>query len=264
MKYILLEKYGQLCNNIWSYMPHIINSIRNNQRLLIYGFDDYAEYFENLNFYSDVSFVNIISKKSHLHTTYFKLLNHAVSVLASKSICGWYFCEVDVKSKTRWNLSTAELEIIRKIFQPRCNLVNHINRFFDQKDNDIIFVGVHVRRGDYKTYRGGIWYYEEEDYTNFMNQMQHILPHDKKVKFIICSNEKIKLSSLGFDIVDLKNTNMIQDLYTLSRCDYIIGPHSTFSMWASFFGQTNICFLLPNRESLKLSNFSVVKEFNEI
>jgi hypothetical protein len=30
--------------------------------------------------------------------------------------------------------------------------------------------------------------------------------------------------------------HFIEDLYALASCDYIIGPPSTFSQWASFYG----------------------------
>jgi hypothetical protein len=28
----------------------------------------------------------------------------------------------------------------------------------------------------------------------------------------------------------------VEDLYSLARCDYLLGPPSTFSLWASFYG----------------------------
>jgi len=62
---------------------------------------------------------------------------------------------------------------------------------------------------------------------------------DKKIAFVICTNEKnISLSSAGNFTVYNEERHFIEDMYLLSRCDHIIGPPSTFSIWASFYGCT--------------------------
>jgi hypothetical protein len=44
-------------------------------------------------------------------------------------------------------------------------------------------------------------------------------------------------------------------MYALASCDYIVGPPSTFSLWASFYGQVPLCFLQKPDEFLALANF---------
>jgi hypothetical protein len=44
-------------------------------------------------------------------------------------------------------------------------------------------------------------------------------------------------------------------MYALASCDYIVGPPSTFSLWASFYGQVPLCFLQKPDEPLALANF---------
>lgn len=33
----------------------------------------------------------------------------------------------------------------------------------------------------------------------------------------------------------------VEDLYALAECDYLIGPPSTFTVWASFYGNVPLC-----------------------
>ena len=54
----------------------------------------------------------------------------------------------------------------------------------------------------------------------------------------------------------------VGDLFALAGCDRVIGPPSTFSQWAAFFGDVPICFLdegkplAPDRFSV--SDLSVI------
>ena len=68
-------------------------------------------------------------------------------------------------------------QIIKKCFEK----INEI-----KKSNEII-VGVHIRRGDYKAFHDGQWFYSDEEYSKWMK----ILSGKANIKFVIFSNEKI-------------------------------------------------------------------------
>jgi len=53
--------------------------------------------------------------------------------------------------------------------------------------------------------------------------------------FFIASNEKIS-KEMTSDLEYFSNIDgsAPEDLYALSKCDYILGPPSTFSYWAGF------------------------------
>jgi hypothetical protein len=57
------------------------------------------------------------------------------------------------------------------------------------------------------------------------------------LSFIICTNEKNILlpATQNFSVLN-EERHFVEDLYLLAKCDYIIGPPSTFSLWASFYG----------------------------
>lgn len=60
-------------------------------------------------------------------------------------------------------------------------------------------------------------------------------------------------------ISKLENAIGIEDLYALSKCDYIFGPPSTFSMWASFYGEVPLKFFETTNEKFSLNDFSVIR-----
>jgi hypothetical protein len=70
-----------------------------------------------------------------------------------------------------------------------------------------------------------------------MGSVQDLL-RPERVGFLVVSDEPQR--ALGFDglAVRLLAGSALEDMYSLAYCDYIIGPHSTFSMWASFYGET--------------------------
>ena len=98
-----------------------------------------------------------------------------------------------------------------------------------------MLVGVHIRHGDYKTFLGGRYYYSLEQYRGFMEQMRDLLP-ERRVAFLICSDAKHDLAAFGDLDVHPGPGRLASDLLALSHCDYIIGPRSTYSYWASFYG----------------------------
>ena len=56
--------------------------------------------------------------------------------------------------------------------------------------------------------------------------------------YIICSDEIIPKDYFSNLPVFFTDHNVMEDLYALSQCELIIGPSSTFSIWASFYGIT--------------------------
>lgn len=100
-------------------------------------------------------------------------------------------------------------------------------------------LGVHIRRGDYKTWNGGRYYYDDEVYIDYIRKFSSMNPN-KDICVFICGNDpeinKIRyISSLKNMKVDFPNGNPGEDLCLLSECDYIIGAPSTFSLVAAMY-----------------------------
>ena len=124
-------------------------------------------------------------------------------------------------------------------------------------------IGVHIRRGDYATWNNGRFFYELEDYHRFMLRLvQLYAPH--KVSFFISSNESFSLDifeGCRCERFGAAPSGAILDLYTLSKCDLIIGPFSSYSRWASFIGEVPLCFLETKEQQFTKDSFSKIIDF---
>lgn len=128
--------------------------------------------------------------------------------------------------------------------------------------NTDIVVGIHIRRGDYASFAGGKYFYSDDIYISILSQFQSLV--SGRLTFVICSNETIDIEKYK-DFNCVKSTgHFIEDMYILSECDYIIGPPSTFSAWASFYGQKPLYVVNKTSALLKMDNFKTIKnrEYN--
>lgn len=117
-------------------------------------------------------------------------------------------------------------------------------------------IAVHIRRGDYKTWEGGKYYYEDKDYLSFIDRMR-ILVRDQLGKdslFYIFTNDKVYLDGMGICVSD---NSWYVDQFIMSRCDYIIGPPSTFSLWASYTGLTPFYHVKDKEKEFTLQDFEL-------
>ena len=105
-----------------------------------------------------------------------------------------------------------------------------------------VLIGVHIRRGDYRTFRDGRFFYEIDHYRSMMKHVRAQM-RGSDVRFLICSDEEIAMDAFSEFSVTRGNGLHIVDLYSLAACDYIMGPPSSFSLWASFYGNRPLCWL---------------------
>jgi hypothetical protein len=154
------------------------------------------------------------------------------------------------------------MDEIRKLYVPNQNIVAEVKSVMERYRREGYFIiGVHIRRGDYKTFEGGQYYFEFEEYKQHMLALCGVYK-DRKVCFAISTNEKIDTGGFdGLEICKTSNTTAIHDLYMLTQCDRIIGPLSTFSRWASFYGEVPLCFISRGDVIESDEAFSVIKDF---
>lgn len=127
---------------------------------------------------------------------------------------------------------------IKQYFKPRSEYLLLITQFIGELKNKYkLIVGVHIRRGDYRTWRDGEYFFEYFEVNNILNDLQNNLSNKEEVIFVLCSDEPIEkdefininfIESLGAEILDL---------YILADCDLIVGSNSTYNSWAAYYGQ---------------------------
>ncbi len=119
-----------------------------------------------------------------------------------------------------------------------------------------IVVGVHLRRGDYVQWRKGQYYFDAQRYARWMQEIAAQFP-GRKTAFFVASDEAHGESQFAGLQVKLGAGSPLGEMTALSKCDYIIGPPSSFSQWASFYGDTPLLHLHSNEEKIALSRFAV-------
>ncbi len=164
------------------------------------------------------------------------------------------------------NLMSEYKSEIRQLFAPQNQTVMQVEKVFDQNVKpERLIVGVHLRRGDYKTFMNGRYFFDGEVYRLAMNTLQEQIQREtgNETLFLLCSDSPVNMNSFDdFNTFQVKDTSAIKDLYALSRCNYIIGPPSTFSMWASYYGDVPLRFLMSKEENIHLSDFSPIVSQN--
>jgi len=144
---------------------------------------------------------------------------------------------------------------IRAYFRPARPFAEAVNLLIKTiRKNCEVLIGIHIRRGDYANHLGGRYCFEVKNYIGIIDNLKALFP-DRKVGFLICSNEKLNRDIFGRANCSFGTGHFLEDMYALASCDYIVGPPSTFSLWASFYGQVPLCFLQKIDEPLALADF---------
>ncbi|WP_164714103.1 alpha-1,2-fucosyltransferase [Chitinophaga rhizosphaerae] len=121
-------------------------------------------------------------------------------------------------------------------------------------------IAVHIRRGDYKEWLGGAYYFEDEVYIDKIQQLLTLL--NRPAKIIIFTNEtnlNLPVYKSAFGDVVVSGKSVAEDHYLMSQCDYILGPFSTFTLWASFIGETKFHHFFKKDETIELDRFRICR-----
>lgn len=264
---IICDAPGQTCNRLWTYVASVAQCIAERRNMTIIFFDWTIEDFPNLLHCPFIYFP--LYHKWYLErgngwnnykgltwkVTHNKTWDKIFSILGFTK--GW-----STRTDKRYLAQT--LPELKRIFRPKDEIMNKAESMITEmkKDSDFV-VGVHIRRGDYETWNNGRFFYELEDYHQFMLQVK-TLNKDKRVSFFISSNEDFSLDlfrECKCYRFEKEPSGAILDLYTLSLCDRIIGPFSSYSRWASFIGEVPLCFLETKDQQFTKDSFSKIVDY---
>ena len=144
---------------------------------------------------------------------------------------------------------------IRKFFAPVPPMEQKVAAFMlSARQGAGVLVGLHLRRGDYRRWDGGQYYYDDDAFCAVMRHVVAALP-DRRMRFLLVSDETIDPTHFrGFDVV-VGLGDAVGDLASLSACDYIVGPPSTYSNWAAWYGDVPLCHVKNPETPLRLEHF---------
>ena len=264
---IICDAPGQTCNRLWTYVASVAECIAERKKMIIIFYDWTIEDFPNL---------------LHAKFIYYPLWQPWFLKLPKG--WGWYKhltwkithsktwdkifksfgCTKGWQTRTDTRYLAQTYPELKRIFRPKDEIMSRAESLIgEMKQKSDIIVGVHIRRGDYATWNDGRFFYELEEYHQFMLRIKQLYK-DKQVSFFISSNEVFSLdifSNCECKRFEKESSGAILDLYTLSLCDRMIGPFSSYSRWASFIGEVPLCFLEIKNQQFTDESFSKIVDF---
>jgi hypothetical protein len=148
-------------------------------------------------------------------------------------------------------------DLIRELFVPVAGVRQKVDETVSRARSQAgVLVGIHVRRGDYRSFNDGAYFYSLPEYRRVMEEVANLFPQ-QSVAFVVCSDEDIPSDAFSGLTVELENRLHVVDLYCLAECDYVLGPPSSFSLWASFYGDRPLYWLRTPTAFPSLTDFEV-------
>jgi hypothetical protein len=264
---IISDKPGYLANLLFLFGNFIACARENNLTVMNPAFDDYAEFFQTTSkdffcrypareslfrgnkrtrrlFFSFSYYVARLLVRSPVKNRFFRALaidweeevrldDPKFLELANRTsllfLQGWLFRDHSHFSK--------HAAAIRAYFEPvepyRRNVDELIERARAGCD---VLVGVHIRHGDYRKFLDGKYFYEIDEYVRVMEKVER-MHAGKKVGFLICSNAVQSEADFARFNFTFGNNHLVEDMYSFAKCDLVLGPPSTYTTWAAFYGE---------------------------
>lgn len=165
---------------------------------------------------------------------------------------------------TGWSVRFPDLfekyksEII-SLFDFSTEVRNTVNNLLGNANSVTIRLGVHIRRGDYATWCGGRYFFNDSQYIQVIKQFLNLHPN-KRVEVFICSNDPQLhqdeyLQELPTAHVCFPKGSPAEDLCLLSECDYLIGALSTFTLIASMYRDRPLYWITDIRHQISEESF---------
>lgn len=231
----------------------------------------------------------LLSKKLRLYHRYaqFIKLTHKKSILSSESSMGYFFylppSHAEDQSQTKKVLEVEASPAttlyftgglfrnpdgmrkyhsdIQKYFRPQEFIMKKVEDFFiPLRAQYSHIVGVHIRQGDYRTFYNGKYYFTPNEVQNILEDyIKKMGKNRAETLFIICSDGDIDPKEFGGLSVMKGLGGIVEDLFTLSMTDLVIGSQSTYGMFAAYYGNVPLVFF--KRDKIEWNELRTSKEY---
>lgn len=266
---VFVDAPGQTCNRFWAYLDTIAWTVFCNKKVYILHWDSSLRYFDALRKNPHVCFPFYCPRLFRLLGE--NTVRRIVARLFSNRVMGrvWrlqFFQKLGFVRSWPLRKSHEYFPLVKKellpIFRPNDDISDVVDMEMSRyKEHGYFIIGIHIRRGDYKTWEGGKYYFEHTEYRDMMRCLVEVFK-DRKVAFFISTNEPYDTALFEeFTLCPISGNTAAHDLYALSLCDRIIGPLSTFSRWASWYGDVPLAFFERGDTTLSEDSFSVISDF---
>lgn len=262
---IFVRDKGQMCNNILQFAHMYAWGREHGQKTVsmrfaykyqyfnichtryhsfpVYAF---AKYAARLGLIKTVSFHEQLSEQEE---------NRRLQSLAGKSFMveGWQVRFYDLFLKYKKD--------ILQLFAFNKEITDSVGSFIQANSpRAVTSIGVHIRRGDYKMWYGGKYFFSDEVYVAYVRKCLELYGGDNTAVYI-CTNDRSldkEYYRRYLEDVDVlfPQGNPAEDLCLLSECDYLIGAPSTFSLVASMYRDVPLCWMEEaDAETMRFDRF---------
>lgn len=257
---ITLACDGQMCNQLMTLAASLANGLEKNSNVICPVMnEDLKKYFEfNFSHYKEIKVVMCHSEALYKFSKTAGRVAHRISrnnQIQIKLPGYRYVFFLDWISFKDDNALLKHLVEIRDYFRFKTDIENRCRDLITENcgyNLKTALIGVHARRGDYRSFHNGDYYFDDR----LLARQMKYLNWSKESKFVLFSNEKIDLDYFRNEGLEVYNWqgSATDDLCCLSMCDYIMGPPSTYSWWASMYG---------NKQRLIMTDKSVLYDWSD-
>jgi hypothetical protein len=257
---VLIDKFGGHSNRLFQSAHFEAYCLEHRRRFIHLSFEDLKELY-GLKPNHLASIVRIIvrglakCKIIQVVRFYDEQSKHSCALLLSRQklsfVDGWFFRCPDLAQKYR--------SYLRRRYSLSSSYIEN-NAFIEQslsKNNAYeCIVGVHIRRRDYRIWNDGKYCFEDNVFISYIFKMESLLNSIGKAgKYIIFSDESVSFQNIAN--ITTSNEPWFIDHYIMSNCDFLMGPPSTFTGWASFMGSVPLLYMTEHNPNFSLNDFVI-------
>ncbi len=168
---------------------------------------------------------------------------------------GWLFRNPVGLNKYRKEIISA--------FCPRDKIVEKVhNRIAELAAKYEKIVGIHIRQGDYVTFKDGHYLIPADRVRTIIDEyIKRNSVIINKTVFVIASDGPIEPKIIQGLNCHISKENAVTDLFLLSACDVVIGSNSSFGDFAAWYG--NIPHIIMTKETIDWEYYDSKKEYFE-
>lgn len=243
---IFARDKSQMCNNLLQYAHVYAWGREHGRKVISMRFSYKYQYFHichtNLTGFGWYLFAKYMAALRLLPTASFKHRDCNREALERKMlrhrnivVSGWFVRYYDLFLKYRDEIC----ELFTLDDQYTAPVKAKMQEAEQNSQDNILRLGVHIRRGDYAQWRDGQFFFSDEVYADHINRFADM--HPGKALHVYLSTNDPSVSEEHFQKLCPKvcihhlQGSAPEDLFMLSECDYLIGPPSTFSMVAAMY-----------------------------
>ena len=116
-------------------------------------------------------------------------------------------------------------------------------------------VGLHVRRGDYSSWQGGRYCFSDDAYASIVRSISSQFSGQGDDCFVVVFTNDVVAPTCGQDLT--AGGRWFADLIGMQNCDLLVGPPSTFTLWASYSASVPYIHLQSVDDVISLQSASI-------